>query len=1338
MAPNALRTTDESAAGAGGYAVAGYDYQIDVSIWLALDLVLASRLTPSVTIEPASEEDLEADLEPHAPGRVTSTTGMDGYRLIVQAKRRTGDAWTVRDVNALLAHGTARLSAKQRLTDPQTRYLLVTSAALNGNTRGLRVRHPGNWPEPASMPASIQAALPSGAPGRVAIIANQDDERLATDIKTLLLESFRVPRARLDECVGSLRQDARVRVRGAGGGRWTREELEHVIRAHEGYIASSPELDRYVHPTNWQELRTRMRQRSAALIVGQSGSGKTMATRKLFEALAAEVPGLARVPITRGPRQMQEDQTLGPVLYDIEDPWGRYDFDPASRPWNDQLAQLLTQARHDRMVIATTRLDVAQASGAMDTVKSWVVALEAEHYGQPERQRLYRSRIDALPRELQTIAKVSETAVLAELATPLEIQKYFDALPTIDGDTQRNATALVNEAIRRAHQDSIERTVIDQIEARGDVRAAAVVWALLKATDKLSMRLLLQIEAPLADLDPQLERGVRPLVQFFVAARNLRQAEDIVTYYHPRVEAGIAQALLRQPLIVLRTLQRLIDVLVLGNGLGGDWGASIAARILQAMTRVPGLNPAVSPVAQEQIDLWLERELHRGGQGLEENLGLAASAGSSRCNLAEIARFLRHRPDTSFAGITIWGAPAHAEAWYARMRADPAVKSLIETFIRDLLPDSRDIFDEEFVTAVAQLAPDLTPAFLQAAARAVTYGFTSSGDAIVTGALADMAGFEAIVEEAVRLVTPSTVELARAVEVRLDIDNEVYSDDYAEHIATNDDGGYSANEYLKAYVEHLRKNAHWQRIPQHRHAASLLPYWLRSISREVTPTSEEVTAAFAMGFGHDEEDCLWIAISTLDPLLFVDALMQRVADGHRSSRVRQMALTCLALRNPRAVGDVVGDLKKNGQDQRIVEIAEELGESRLKYAQHKAPPRPGAPDRLHRKAAAKRDALEQAYQCLTPKVREICDLIGALEGGTIPSLSPATSQWLAAVQNPTEAVRWLRVRADKHTALFVPEDIRWLLAESDESDHCVAAMEAAIRHDMTSEIEAGLSHRFAHVVALSLRYLATPLTAPLPSSLLALSNARGSPVRRTLAEVLWDKPHGAHLPTLLQLAGDTWSRDASYRAEDEHYPIAQRAMAAIAKLDALDSEAADALYGIAVATRDSTVRFSIFQQLVRLADVAYQNRLMDVAVAPGNTEVGRAAANALVVQRQHVAPKVVAKVTSSVLRTRAPSVATWLMLLAASCGEVDPLLRIAEELATHAKRRVLLLLMVWILTDKDAALAQRVAHMLPENHEAVRWALAGGHLEIRESAFDDLGDAGSVDGVLKMIHSTRQ
>ncbi|MVT55366.1 hypothetical protein GPL17_33585 [Bradyrhizobium yuanmingense] len=44
-------------------AAAGYEYLINVSVWLAVDLVLASRLAQQLILESASEDDIEADLD---------------------------------------------------------------------------------------------------------------------------------------------------------------------------------------------------------------------------------------------------------------------------------------------------------------------------------------------------------------------------------------------------------------------------------------------------------------------------------------------------------------------------------------------------------------------------------------------------------------------------------------------------------------------------------------------------------------------------------------------------------------------------------------------------------------------------------------------------------------------------------------------------------------------------------------------------------------------------------------------------------------------------------------------------------------------------------------------------------------------------------------------------------------------------------------------------------------------------------------------------------------------------------------------------------------------------
>jgi hypothetical protein len=105
------------------------------------------------------------------------------------------------------------------------------------------------------------------------------------------------------------------------------------------------------------------------------------------------------------------------------------------------------------------------------------------------------------------------------------------------------------------------------------------------------------------------------------------------------------------------------------------------------------------------------------------------------------------------------------------MRADPAVKAVVETFIREELPQARDDFRAGFVAEATRIAPGLTPAFLAAAATAVHFGFTNSQDAIAEGALDDLAGFEAVVDEAIRVRTPSSADLKRAAEIHLAIVN---------------------------------------------------------------------------------------------------------------------------------------------------------------------------------------------------------------------------------------------------------------------------------------------------------------------------------------------------------------------------------------------------------------------------------------------------------------------------------------------------------------------------------------------------------------------------------------
>jgi len=244
-------------------------------------------------------------------------------------------------------------------------------------------------------------------------------------------------------------------------------------------------------------------------------------------------------------------------------------------------------------------------------------------------------------------------------------------------------------------------------------------------------------------------------------------------------------------------------------------------------------------------------------------------------------------------------------------------------------------------------------------------------------------------------------------------------------------------------------------------------------------------------------------------------------------------------------------------------------------------------------------------------------------------------------------------------------------------------------------------------------------------------------VRQALVELLDAKPHVDHLPALLHLVKDEWSRRASYSGEEDDYPIAQAAVPALAKLGAIDSDTADELYRVAIDTRDSDLRYKIFALLVRAAETVFQNRLFELAVNPGRPTVRRIAAHALLGGCEEVASEVFGRITSQLLATRIEVVASRLLLLLSRRGELGDILRAAETLATNDKRRVLLLLAIWVLRERDRATAERIANMLPINHAAVTWALGGAKGKFSDSLLDDLGDPLSVDQVLLFMRPKR-
>jgi hypothetical protein len=1291
----------------------GFDYQVDVSVWLALDVMLAARMTSELTLEHVSQEDVEADMEELAPAAVADAIAMHSYRMIVQAKRRTGDAWTESRFLSLLQHGTRRTSAASRLAqDPNARYLLVTSAALNGPVRQLGIRHAGSWPSASKLPGKI-AALGDGVAGRIAIVGGQDDERLCNDIKTLLLERFRVPRARWQACLGALRKAAWDRMRGEAGGQWSHDDVQHIIAAHEGYLVGGLDRQGYVKPTNWGDLTQALDKRHAVMIIGQSGSGKTATAEALWLDRKAAIPDLKRVHITHGPEQLRTDTTVPPVLYDIEDPWGRFKFEPDSRPWNDRLGAAFQSARHDRLFIATSRADVAESSGAADSIQRWRMPLDAESYGHTERQALYRTLSQGLPAELAAFVHEREAAVLQRLSLPLELRKFFDAVLTLDREElAKNAAAAFAAAIDQAHRDSIERTVMDQIQARDAVKPAAILWCLIKPHGRLSIDVLRSLEDPLADRDASLDDTIHHLVGSFIAARNLRQGPDgSLTYAHGRVEAGIEATLARHPQPVRRVLSLLVDVLLARDAdAGGNWGVETAALIVQVSKRIPNATPQLARTSHDRIDAWLAQRLAAEQRELPSAVSLAAAVGSSHSGVAEFARWLEHQPSPDFEGFLHWEKPERDEAWHARLRADPGVRRLAEAFVKFVLPTAHRSFPVTFARDLAEVAGDVTEAFRDAALASVDSGIFTNDDVLAAGAFEELDSAEGLIDAAVAIREPTAAELERAARDHLRIMNDEVPEDYADYIM--DDHGITAATFLGAYVRRVRAERGWQGLASHRHLSRLRSYWLLALANGDGPRPQhnELMAAIDAAYGSEDEALLWAVLTRAWDPRFVRQLVERMVAGAPHQDIRRTALLCFRDHIAEHMPEVVARLNHTGAAGRLAQLACDL-------AAHGAHGAHTPPDG--------RDATLQLVEMLPDTYRSLALAEIAMLEDKPPVLPLEAAIELFAIRDAPPDVRVARLRLAQHLDVTADEDVRHVLATAGERDEAVTAIEVAIRHDMQAEIIGALDHRFAHVAARAITAVAERLPSPLPAQILARAERPSSPVRKALLALLAAKPHPAHLPTLAHLVGDEWSRWAQRENDDGNFPIARGAIEAITALDAVPDGLLDAFLERATTTEDLVLMGRLLACIVRHGSERRQAQIVAMARKGQRIVVGRAAAFALYDKRMHLKDGIVAQITEQMILRLPPMIADYLVLVVGLCGTAETVNAVANALAASEDRRVFLALLARATGCRDVTHAAAIAEKLPSGHPARLWS-EGAQIAIDRTMLIDLGDAAAV------------
>lgn len=1294
-------------------ALAGYDFQTDVSIFAALRLMFVTKLTKRIVLEPANAEDVEAELAPGSDEPLEGRSVLGGrLKLVIQVKLRNGEPWTTTDFEALLRHGTRRAPAWEHLNDPDVRYLLVTNAATRGVVRNLRVSSFEEAPDPDGLPTQLKGWLPADSEGRVAIFDGLSPRLLGLEIDEVLTQTLRVPQVRQAACLAALREEARSRMRGSFPGAWLHDDLLATIRAHGGFLSSAAALDTFVPPANFDAMKQMLAKRNAVVVIGPSGTGKTIAALALCEYVRERNGSLD--PVIVGPNDdaatIRQIGTSGPKLFYLEDPWGQYSLKAESEAWTAQLPRLLRAARPDCQYVVTSRSDMLETASARREMAGWSVELGAEDYEGGQFAKIYDRRMRLLSPDLQTKAYEFRQLALDKLTTPLELDIYFSQL-ALGPEGNESDGELLARLTRLAHRDAVEGVVQAYLQKLDPGGQSLVIWALLAARGRVERREFLALRRSLREVDADLVKDLEKLVDRLVVTRHLKQPLTSFSFAHPSVRAGFEGFLRKDWFGQEPVVATLLLALTQMTGEHRGWGVETAARILDGMPALlreigdEALPLRVPDLVQAALDTWFDEALTDPSADFPRILPLAADVGSSASPPCELARWLLNIVQRGpFHFMEGWVQPLYPDDFYDRLAADPRSHTIADRFIRELLPFDQGSYNSGFPAALGRIADGLAPAYIGAAARLVGSGAGSNVDAVVTGALVDLDAFELhILPIALDDVVQPEAGLDENRRTKRAVEDGETDYGFEEYFESDwNDNNYASSEMLGYYVRKVRATASWQRIDGQSRASELSWYWARDVHfKGAAASTAELRALFAAARDGNHEARVWDALrSRWDPV-FAPELLEALVSDRKDEDLRAAQTACAVQNDWRVV--VAAFERLAAEPTSLIELLVDLHEGQSSI---------GAHDRSI--------GIRPLLRHLAPELLEVFRALPWRERPASAVGSSATRLLVQASLSARPNLLGAIIPVLLCTGARPVDAIRRLLRETDDKELAVVGASAATAVDDDEATRLALNHSRADARRIAFEFLASKSGEPLPHVFLAMVEDPGRRVRQSLLDAMRNRPHETYIPVLLKLASDRYSNADPVHNQPDCFPIARDAVDALRSYGQLDEPVGRTLIALAVGTTDLGLRELAFEVAADGCGLAVRESIWAIVEEQGAGSTRVASFRGLALASVDV-PKLATVLTDErILRMSLPFAPAAIVYVCRHFA-IDDAVRICEQMGHSPTHRVLLVLGAATLAQRAPSQARRLLESLPGGATARR-LLDPQASPLPQEALDGLGD----------------
>ncbi|NNH83561.1 hypothetical protein HLH89_21370 [Rhizobium laguerreae] len=1294
-------------------ALAGFEYQLNVSILAALRMLLIDKSCARLTLEPVDEEDIGADIDDHEAGPVMPSAMLaEGYRLVIQVKHYSGEPWSLEDFEALLKHGKKRKPAREHLDDLGVHYLLITSAAVKGKAADLEVSNFEETSDPTKFPPSLRSTLTSLPEGRVAIWPGLTEHLLEFEIAYVLRDLLRIPQGRIGDCRMALEKEARLRMRGVTPGVWTRNDLAATVRSFGGYLASAAELTAFVPPSNFDDMLSVLNKKHAIVIRGPSGTGKTLAAIALCERarLADGRIDVVVVGPNDDPATTRRLIDTGPKLFYLEDPWGDYSLRNGHRTWTDQLPRLLASARPEHQYIVTSRSDMLQQARAGESLQRWSVELDAESYRSGELGVIYDRRMDLLATNLQSLALTFRKDALESLETPLEIDLFFTNLADgPDGDAPQN---FFKRLMSLAHRDAVEEVVVAYLGELDVLGTSAVIWALLKARNQLDRAHLAIVQRELRALHPELSSGLQKLVDRLEATRHLRQPVRLISFAHPSVRAGFETFLKLDWDRTERAVVFLVRALVRLKGRDEDWGMQTAAQVLNVARELKqAFAPAderleVDEETHTSIDRWLEESLMDNTSDFKLVLQLAADVGTERSNLCELARWFSKGFPPNRLWDRNWCAPVYGDEWYARVSADARTACVIDRFIREhLSQDHHASYGPDLADRLDRLTSAAAPAFLDVAFQLVRTDYSDVVRTIARGAVRDLVAFEPLLLKALDVIA-DLHELQSKERGRSNaIDDGVYdlaAEDFYSH--RHEDEGYAAGVFIEAYISAKRAEGNWRDVRDHPRSNEMMWYWATDVCASSSePELTELVALVEAATTEAYEGHAWDAVCRHWNPGMVPILISRVGSSPDNPALRQALAQCLVQKAPNELSECLSTARASSQT-KLVQLVLDLWQVCHTFIET---------ENFVRTSDVSAE--------LNPIEREIFDALPQSEERPGRVGSEALAMLVSVAMTASVAVleRIVPIIAVSGGDVAEPTG-RWL-SESEDARPAKRAATMAAEIGSETLLWKALVHERADARAVALEYLLAVLPNPLPSQILALATDPGYRVRRTLVKALADRPHADHLPTVVRMTGDRWSDVEPHFERNDSFPIARSAVTALLYYANLPSSIAEHLLSLGASTTDRDLsKACLLVAAVRFSDEV-RKRIWEIAFDEKRGAIRIDAADALAAAPD-LDPALVTSISPEYVLALHWALTASITRLACAHLPVKEAAAFLEQMAYTTTHRSLVLVGAVTIHERDGEAAKRIMSILGREHPTQPILHLAKGTRLPFSALDDLGD----------------